>query len=197
MKSLFNYIISTESRYNNKIKVDQKELILNTEINERDYMFVNRMGLVLSEPAYGVTQKTPKKGDLVIVHHNVFRRWIDIRGEEKNSASFLKENEYFVAPDQIFAFKRNDKWHCPDEYCFVKPLMSKDKWDVQREQKLKGELVYSNDELSSLGLSIGDVVGFTHDSEYEFEIDGEKLYRILSNQVTINYGQKEASNRSS
>jgi len=57
--------------------------------------------------------------------------------------------------------------------------------------------VYSNDELSSLGLSIGDVVGFTPDSEYEFEIDGEKLYRILSNQVTINYGQKEASNRSS
>lgn len=194
MKSLFNYIISTESRYNNKINVDQKELILNTEISERDYMFVNRIGVVVNEPAYGVTSKTPKKGDTVIVHHNVFRRWFDVRGKEKNSGSFLKENQYFVAPDQIFAFKRNDKWHCPDDYCFVKPLTNKDKWDSETEQKLKGELVYSNSELSLLGLSIGDVVGFTPDSEYEFEIEGDKLYRILSNQVTINYGQEKTSN---
>ena len=54
--------------------------------------------------------------------------------------------------------------------------------------------MYSNSELSSLGLSIGDVVGFTPDSEYEFEIEGDKLYRILSNQVTINYGQEKTSN---
>ena len=194
MKSLFNYIIFTESRYNNKINVDQKELILNTEISERDYMFVNRIGVVVNEPAYGVTSKTPKKGDTVIVHHNVFRRWFDVRGKEKNSGSFLKENQYFVAPDQIFAFKRNNKWHCPDDYCFVKPLTNKDKWDSETEQKLKGELVYSNSELSLLGLSIGDVVGFTPDSEYEFEIEGDKLYRILSNQVTINYGQEKTSN---
>jgi len=194
MKSLFNYIISTESRYNNKTNVGQDELILNTEISERDYMFVNRVGVIINEPAYGVTYKTPKKGDTVIVHHNVFRRWIDIRGEEKNSASFLKENEYFVAPDQIFAYKRNGKWHCPDEYCFVSPIGIKDVWAPETEQKLKGELVYSNEELSSSGLSIGDVVGFTPDSEYEFEIEGKKLYRILSNQVTINYGQEKASN---
>ena len=144
MKSLFNYIISTESRYNNKINVDQKELILNTEISERDYMFVNRIGVVVNEPAYGVTSKTPKKGDTVIVHHNVFRRWFDVRGKEKNSGSFLKENQYFVAPDQIFAFKRNDKWHCPDDYCFVKQLTNNNKCDSETEQKLKGELVDSN-----------------------------------------------------
>ena len=47
MKSLFNYIISTESRYNNKKEVGNKELILNTEVTERDYMFVNRIGKVL------------------------------------------------------------------------------------------------------------------------------------------------------
>ena len=72
MKSLFNYIISTKSRYNNKVNVDTKELILNTEITERDYVFVNRVGKVLSEPAYGITSKTPRKGDDVIVHHNIF-----------------------------------------------------------------------------------------------------------------------------
>jgi hypothetical protein len=54
--------------------------------------------------------------------------------------------------------------------------------------------VYSNDALSSLGVSIGDVVGFTPDSEYEFNIEGQKLYRVLSNQITIKYGSKEESN---
>jgi hypothetical protein len=197
MKSLFNYIISTESRYNNKKSIDEKELILNTETTERDYMFVNRLGTVLSEPAYGVTSKTPKKGDAVIVHHNVFRRWIDIRGDEKNSSSFLKENEFFVASDQIFAYKRNGRWHCPNDYCFVKPIAESDEWSSDIEQKLKGELVYSNDELVALGLAKGDTVGFTPDSEYEFEIDGQKLYRILSNQVTINYGSEKKSSSSS
>ena len=194
MKSLFNYIISTESRYNNKKDINGKELILNTETTERDYMFVNRLGIVLSEPAYGVTSKTPRVGDTVIVHHNVFRRWIDIRGDEKNSASFLKENEFFVSSDQIFAYKRNDKWHCPNDYCFVKPVAEDNKWASEIEQKLKGELVYSNKRLKALGLSKGAVVGFTPDSEYEFNIEGEKLYRVLSNQITIHYGSTKKSN---
>ena len=88
MQSLFEYIISTENRYNNKIDVDGKELVVNTEITERDYMFVNRIGKVLQTPVYN--NSVIKKGDYVILHHNVFRRWIDVRGNEKNSSSFLK-----------------------------------------------------------------------------------------------------------
>ena len=38
MQSLFDYIISTENRYNNIIDVDGKELVVNTEITERDYI---------------------------------------------------------------------------------------------------------------------------------------------------------------
>jgi len=192
MQSLFEYIISTENRYNNTIDVEGKELVVNTEVTERDYMFVNRIGKIVKLPLYNNSEL--KENDEVIVHHNVFRRWIDIRGNEKNSGSFLKENEYFVAPDQIFAYKRKDNWHCPDEYCFVEPINSNNKWSPYREENLKGKLVYSNEELKSTGLSIGDVIGFTPDSEYEFEIEGKKLYRILSNQVTINYGQKKKSN---
>jgi hypothetical protein len=51
-------------------------------------------------------------------------------------------------------------------------------------------LVYSNKYLKSLGLSEGDLVGFKPNSEYEFNIDGQKLYRILSNYISINYGEK-------
>ena len=49
--------------------------------------------------------------------------------------------------------------------------------------------------LDSLEVSIGDVIGFKPESEYEFTIEDQKLYRILSNHVTINYGSKKTYNR--
>lgn len=189
MKSLYNYIISNESRYNNKVDVDGKELILNTEVTERDYHFVNRIGTIISTPININTIAKP--GDKAIVHHNVFRRWYDVRGEERNSASYIDENTYMVNADQIYAVSDGDSWKCLNEYCFVEPLENQDIWSLDSEQKLIGRLIYSNDYLSSLGLAYGDLVGFTPDSEYEFNIDDKKLYRILSKEITINYGHKE------
>tara|TARA_R100000951_G_scaffold116142_2_gene126700 strand:+ start:1045 stop:1623 length:579 start_codon:yes stop_codon:yes gene_type:complete len=191
MQSLYNYIIYSENRYNNSTTVEDKELILNTEISERDYMYTNRIGKVISLPA--LLNSELKKEDEVILHHNVFRRWIDIRGKEKNSSSFIDENQFLVSPDQIYAYKRNGKWKCLSNYCFVKPIEDDSKWSVLKEKQLSGELVYSNSNLEAIGVSKGDVVGFTPDSEYEFNIDGQKLYRVLSNQITIKYGSKEKS----
>ena len=192
MRSIYNFIIYSNQRYNNSTDVEGKELILNTEITERDFMFTNRIGKVISTPA--IVQTPVQKGDEVILHHNVFRRWIDIRGKEKDSSSFIGEREYMVAPDQIYAYKRNGEWMCLEDYCFVKPIKDGSKWATENEQKLLGELVYSNSYLKALGLSAGDLVGFTPDSEYEFNIEDQKLYRILSNHITINYGSKEKSN---
>jgi hypothetical protein len=189
MKSLYNYIISTTNRYDNKVSIDNKELILNTEITERDYRFVNRIGTVVNVP---ININTPiKQGDDVIIHHNVFRRWFDVRGVERNSGSYIDEDKYIVSPDQLFAYKQNGKWHCPNMYCFVEPLENEDIWSTESEQKLLGKLTYTNDYLESLGLSYDDIVGFTPDSEYEFNIDDKKLYRILSTDITIIYGHKK------
>lgn len=191
MRSLYNYIIYSENRYNNSTRVEDKELILNTEISERDFMYTNRIGKVMSVPILYSSEL--KKGDQVLLHHNVFRRWIDIYGKEKDSSSFITESQYSVSLDQIYAYKRNKGWKCLNNYCFVKPIKDDSKWSVLKEKELFGELVYSNEYLKSLGLSVGDVVGFTPDSEYEFNVDNQKLYRVLSNQVTVKYGSKEKS----
>ena len=195
MQSLFDYIISTENRYNNVVNIDEKKLIVNTEITERDYIFVNRIGTVCSCPLTGNT--TIKKGDDVILHHNVFRRWYDQHQNERNSASYIGENRYLVANDQIYAYKRDGEWKCLPEYCFVKPIYKEDNWALQTDENLSGELVYLNKELEDLGLSKGSIIGFTPNSEYEFTIDGQKLYRILSNKITINYGSKTENSSSS
>ena len=102
MRSVYNFVVSPKGeRYNNKKKIGDKELILNTEIFNHQY--VNRKAVVLSTPLIGETEI--QKGDTVIVHHNVFRRWHNVRGEEKNSKSYFDEKTYFINQDQIFLYK--------------------------------------------------------------------------------------------
>ena len=106
MKSVYNFVVKPKGeRYNNTKKLDGGELILNTEIYNHQY--VNREAVVISKPIVGNTDI--KAGDTVIVHHNVFRRWHNVKGEEKNSKSYFDDSNYFISLDQIFLYKAKDK----------------------------------------------------------------------------------------
>ena len=191
MRSVYNFVVTPKGeRYNNKKKVDGGELILNTEIFNHQY--VNREAIVISTPIVGETDI--KVGDTVIVHHNVFRRWHNVKGIEKNSRSYFNESTYMIAKDQIFLYKRNDKWNAPKGYCFVKPLKAIDQFNIESEKPLQGIVKYSDGTVE-----VNDLVGFRPSSEYEFIIDEERLYRVLSNFITIKYeyqGDEEEYNPS-
>ena len=196
MKSLFKFVIKPKNgRYNNEKKIGDKNLLLNTELQNHQY--VNRNGFVLSKP---INEETNiEVGDEVIVHHNVFRRFYDIRGTEKNSSSYFTEDKYLCALDQVFLYKRNNKWYAPEGYCFVKPLKSIDKFDMDKERPLIGVIKYLDKGLSNKNINYNDLVGFSPCSEYEFIIDGERLYRVHSNSITIKYeyqGNEEEYNPS-
>ena len=192
MKSVYNFVVTpVGERYNNTKKVEGGNLILNTEIY--NHQFVNRIAKVISIPIIGDTDITP--GDEVIVHHNVFRRWHDVRGVEKNSRSYFNEDTYFITQDQIFLYKRNGEWNAPKGFCFVKPLKETyDPFNINIERPLIGIVKYSDGTVEVNGL-----IGFRPKSEYEFIIDGERLYRVLSNFITIKYeyqGDEEEYNPS-
>jgi len=179
MKSVYNFVVKPKGkRYNNIKKVGDSELILNTEIFNHQY--INREAIVISTPIVGSTDIKP--GDTVIVHHNVFRRWHNVKGIEKNSRSYFDEETYFVNYDQIFLYKRKNKWLAPKGYCFVKPLKSINNFSIEKERPLQGIVKYSDGTVN-----INDFVGFTPNSEYEFVIDTQRLYRVLSKFITIKY----------
>ena len=182
MKSVYNFVVAPlNSRYNNTKKIGDKELIVNTEIFSHQH--VSREAIVKAIPTVGSTDI--KVGDKVIVHHNVFRRWHNQYGIEKNSRSYFDKETYLVTSDQIFLYKRNDSWKPQKGYCFVKPVTSTDKYSVDKEKPLVGIVKYSDGTVKE-----GELIGFRPSSEYEFIIDGEKLYRILSNFITIKYGHQ-------
>jgi len=194
MRGIYNFIIKPKgNRYNNIKNIDDKELILNTEIFNHQY--VNREAIVLQTPIINKTQI--KKGDSIIVHHNVFRRWHNVKGVEKNSRSWIKKNQYTVFQDQIFAYKRNKNWKSLEGYCFVKPIKSTDKFSVEKERPLIGIIKYTDNTIKDIKQN--DLVGFTPHSEYEFIINGERLYRVLTNSISIKYeyqGDEEEYNPS-
>jgi hypothetical protein len=119
------------------------------------------------------------------VHHNVFRRWHNVKGIEKNSRSFLNEDEYLVSVDQIFMYNRNNIWNTTPGFTFVKPIKSTDKFNKDKEKPLVGIVKYSDGTFLPTQL-----VGFTPSSEYEFVIDGERLYRVMNKFITIEYEYK-------
>ena len=191
MKAPFDFVIEPKGeRYNNSKKLGDKNLILNTEVYNHQY--VNRHAIVKSVPTAYETKI--KVGDTVIVHHNVFRRWHDVYGKEKNSRSFFDENTYLVKQDQIFLYKRNNDWKACDGYCFVQPIKQRNKLAVEEEEQCVGIVKYTDGVWNKEKL-----VGFTPFSTYEFIIDDTKLYRVMNKFITIKYeyqGNEEAYNPS-
>ena len=178
MKAYKEFIVSPiGERYNNSKNIDGKELILNTEIF--NHQFINRLAKVVAAPI--LFNSCIKKGDEIILHHNVFRRWHDVQGREKNSRSYWKEDKYIISEDQIFLYK-NKNWKAMPGFSFIQPIVSDNKLINESEQPLVGIIKYSDGTFTK-----NELVGFTPNSKYEFVIEGKRLYRVLNKFITIKY----------
>jgi hypothetical protein len=172
MRSVYNFVVEPiGNRYNNAKKLGDKELILNTDIF--NHKFINRKARVISTPIMG-NNTGIKVGDEIIVHHNIFRRWHDVTGKERNSSSWINENTYSIYHDQIYAVKTKDSWKPLDGYIFLQPLKEDNEFSTEKEK------------------FIGKV-------RFEFVIDGKRLYKVNLNLITIKYecqGNEETYNPS-
>jgi hypothetical protein len=196
MKSLYDFIVKpVGEKYSNTINIGNKKLIVNTKIE--NWKFVNRLAEVVETPK---AFKTPiNKGDLLIIHQNVFRTFYDIKGQKKKSRSYFKDDLYFCAIDQIYLYKNKDGYHSFGDRCFIQPIKDKSDLTLDKEQKLAGILKYGNSSLNKLNINPGDLVGYTPNGEWEFLVDNKRLYCMKSNDIVIKYeheGNEEEYNPS-
>jgi hypothetical protein len=185
MRSVYDFIIKpVGKRYDNEVKVGEHTLITNSSIES--FKHVNNIAEVVETP---VAFATPiRKGDLIIVHHNVFRVFYDMKGIKKNSRSFLKDDLFFCAVDQVYLYKRTDTWKSFGDRCFVAPVKNKDILSADKVADLIGILKIGNSSLEESGINPGDIVGFTPNSEWEFVVDNQIMYCMKSNDIVIKYG---------
>jgi hypothetical protein len=185
MRSPFNFIVKPESgtRYNNTKEIGGIDLIVNT--SEEDHKFSNRHAIVVEVP--NKYDGPIRPGDTLLVHHNVFKFYNDMKGRQKSGRSFFRDDVFLIDPDQFFLYKQDGKWHTYDRYCFVKPIPATESYIKKpfTNEPLMGEMRFPNAYLATQGVRAGDKVCFKPDSEYEFEVDGEKLYRMYDHQITI------------
>ena len=184
MKSLYDFIIKPlGDRYENEIKIGDKTLVLNTKIES--FKSVNNLAVVIETPKAFKT--SIQKGDIVLIHHNVFRVFYDMKGVKKNSRSYFKDDLYFCAVDQIYLYKNTEDWKSFGDRCFVMPLKNEDILTNDKEQKLIGILKYGNNSLKALNINPGDIVGFTPNSEWDFIVDEQRVFCMKSNDIVIKY----------
>ena len=191
MNAYKDFIVSPiGERYNNSVRVGEKELVLNTEIYNHQY--INRLAKVIATPL--LFSSPINVGDEVIVHYNVFRRWHDVKGKEKNSRSYWKEDKYLISEEQIFLYKQKEEWKAMPGFSFIKPLKAVNKYNVESERPLVGIVKYSDGTFNK-----GELIGFRPKIECEEIINGERLYRIMNKFTTIKYeyqGNEEEYNPS-
>ena len=187
MNSVYDFIIKQlGERYNNKVNIDNKELIINSSIS--DHKFVNRLAKVVSIPL--AIKTNIKINDIVIVHHNLFRRYYNMKGQSVNGSKYFKDDLYFASESQIYLYN-NGIWNTNKDFCFIKPLQENNEFSVEKVKKNVGILKYGNSSLEVLGITTGDVVGFKSNREFEFVVDKQLLYCMESNDILIKYEHEE------
>lgn len=186
MRSLDCFIVKPlgGKRYNNTKDIDGKDFILSS--SQEDHTVTNREAVVVALPMRNYNGPI-KVGDTVIVHHNMFRIYYDMKGRERSSSNHIVEDLYMLEQDMTYLYKGPDgEWKSPAPYCFVEPISKSTDSKLKSTgsyEDLWGVLVYKNEEQENL--SSGDMVSFKPESEYEFKIDDRVLYRMRTNSICL------------
>ena len=176
MKSLFKTIIKPYGeRYNNT----EGDLIVNASIDIKDYQYTNRIGVVVTPSHHAPIVDA---GDLVIVHHNVFRQYWGFSTHLRTSSSDLDDGTFAVNNESIYAYNKGDGWVCLNDTCFITPVEAPDTDLLLTLDKYLpniGKVAYG----APMGLQEGDTVIFKPYSEHKYTIDDTLMYRMKHSDI--------------
>lgn len=163
----------------NEKKVGGQMMVVNTSIeNAKD---VNREAIVVSLPLEYCGNL--QVGDEVIVQHNIFRDFFDMKMVTRKSTFHIKDNLFLVPEGLIYLIKTADGYKSVDDFCFIEPVFEEKRWTGKQEREHIGIVKYGNKLLEEMEIYEGDTIAFEKDGEYEFIIDDLRLYRMRAEMI--------------
>ncbi len=184
MKPINNIIVKVDKPYNTEIT-----------LNNGLVLFLNQaLKQVKDTVRYGEVIATPKglgvrKGDTLFFHHSIVGETITTHETIESPFLVSKKRKLYRVPvskwPMFYAIVRDGSFQALEGQCFVRKITRK-KYNTslyvpgnETVRKGVGEMVYSNKKLESQGIFSGTKVLFEKDSEYEFDVNGETLYRMF------------------
>lgn len=152
-------------------------VLFETTVSIEDAKDVSKEGVVISVPLNYKGEIKP--GDDVIIHHNIFRIYYNQHGKMTYSRAYLYQDRYQAIDDEVFLYKTANGWKAHHDWCFVEPMEEDSITLLGDHLPHTGKVVYSNTH------PVGEIIGFTPESEYEVLVDGKKLYRMRDKDVCL------------
>jgi len=181
MKSPTSFLITPRNseQYLNTKKIGDTKLIVNTSIE--DHKDVQRVGVVQSVPL--TYNGEIRKGDEVVVHHNVFRITYNDKGIPMQSLYHVENDLFSITNDMIYMIIRDGKKIAFDDNVFIEPVNYNDKWEGFKEMQHTGVVRFANEALKLSGIKEGDLIAYRRNCEYEFLLDNERFYNMKNKRI--------------
>jgi co-chaperonin GroES (HSP10) len=179
MKSINAFIIHLDKKWKDEIVVGGQKMFLDSKFDEFGNRFMEAE--IVSVPLR--CELDAKPGDILYFHHTVLM----------TKHFYLGDGKYYVPyaagggrNNLGHAYKNSEGIHMIDQWVFLEPMESSQKItsslievmqdDVPND---RGRIFAPSEGLSGLGLNKGDVVYFSKNSDYEMEVDGQKVWRMM------------------
>jgi len=183
MNSLKDFIVFVPQRLNDKIVVNGLELYVDPKYDEFSHRKTS--GEVVAVPLKYNTGV--KEGDTIYFHHHVV-----INGGQKmqygEDLYLVRYSDARATENQAIAHKSKDTgevkpmkgWSLLTPYMEEAPKLSEIIETVELTERpyINGIVAFDSEDLQDMGVKKGDIVGFKKNHDYEVDIDGEKYFRV-------------------
>jgi co-chaperonin GroES (HSP10) len=182
MKPLNHFIIELPKKFKDTIEVGGKTLYLASKFDE----FANRFtsGTIVAIPERVDTGA--RIGDTLYFHHHVVM----------NPQLEIEKGKYIVMYDPSAAYanhaicyKNDSGIHMLGDWVLMEEIKKQEVESsviiLQQEEVRQNEgiIVYNNPKLEEEGVKVGDTVGYGKNADYEMEVEGRMLLRMLIHEV--------------
>jgi len=163
------------------VQENKDGLILTTSIE--DHVFTQRLAYVEKTPIGYIGEI--KEGDTIVVHHNTFRTQYDNQGFPRPSMYHIQDDLYFIEHELVYAIVKDNGDILPiHNYVLVTPIIEDSKFEGKKAMDNIATVAYSsNSMINEQNICKGDIIAMKADSEYEFNINGEKLYLLKGTRI--------------
>lgn len=171
-----NYFLvkpKNDKRYKNTESVNGTDIIVSNSIE--DGLNTNREAVVFQTPI-GYDGDV-EKGDTLIVHHNTFRLMRNQRGVMVNSMKHVKDDIFYIDNYYLRIDKDGNK-HSKFPYLFLNPVVEDDLIYGEKERDSVGVVAFTNPELESMGIKVGNKYLFKDFGKAKYNIEGEYYIRM-------------------